>query len=70
MKLSSNNTTEDELNNVRFALFKYWREGAKLKDIIQDNKTWTEVFISDQLKIVMDSWFSGSKYYAGGGENE
>lgn len=66
MKLSSNNTTEDELNSVRLALFKYWREGAKLKDIIQDNKTWTEVFISDQLKVVMDSWFGGSRYYDGG----
>lgn len=65
MKLTANNTTEVELIQVRFKLFKYWREGAKLKDIIQDNKTWTEVFISDQLKIVMDSWFGGNRYYAG-----
>lgn len=63
MKLSTNNTTELELIQIRFQLFKYWREGVKLKDIIQDNKAWTEVFISNQLKIVMDSWFSGNRYY-------
>lgn len=65
MKLSTNNTTELELIQIRFQLFRYWRGGVKLKDIIQDNKTWTEVFISDQLKIVMDNWFSGDRYYGG-----
>lgn len=66
MKIHSPYTiSNQELTQIRFRLFQYWREGTKLKDILQDNKVWTESFISDQLKIIMESWFSGDKYYGG-----
>lgn len=48
---------------IRKDLFRYWRLGTKLKDIIQENKLWNEKFISDQLKVVMDSYFAGESFY-------
>lgn len=50
-------------HQIRKDLFRYWRLGTKLKDIIQENKLWNEKFISDQLKVVMDSYFAGESFY-------
>ena len=52
-------------NNIqaRKTLFSYWRDGVKLKYILDTHLGWTEKYISEQLKIVMDDWFYGERMY-------
>lgn len=57
MQLTIDNMTPTEVTTMHETLFSYWREGVKMKDILQNHKVWNEQLVSDQLKIVMDDYF-------------
>lgn len=60
MQLTIDNMRPAEVTTMHEVLFNYWREGIKMKDILQNHKVWNEQLVSDQLKIVMDDYFRGN----------